>query len=173
MPDDAYDSCIAMSSNVKFRYQKVSSITTNPIIEISSSIDSSEQDYTKRNSAGASEPLFFLSTGTLIPVNLDGSNSEIILASDLLTKPTTPFYKIYSSLSTDEYFSNAEQFQIAGICSKKYITGDYVYGEDGRPMTVSFTMKLSKIRTEIIHSQGGLIALDSDNYVMYKIISNT
>ena len=173
MPDNIYDSSIAMSSNVKFRYQKVSPITTNPIIDISSSIDLSEQDYTKKNSAGASEPLFSLSIGTLIPVNLDGSNSEIILASNLPTKSSTPFYKIYSSLSTDEYFSNTEQFQIAGICSKKYITGDYIYGEDGRPMTVSFPMKLSKIRTEIRDSQGGLIALDSDNYVMYKIISNT
>jgi hypothetical protein len=173
MPDNIYDSSIAMSSNVKFRYQKVSPITTNPIIDISSSIDLSEQDYTKKNSAGASEPLFSLSIGTLIPVNLDGSNSEIILASNLPTKSSTPFYKIYSSLSTDEYFSNTEQFQIAGICSKKYITGDYIYGEAGRPMIVSFPMKVSKIRTEIRDSQGGLIALDSDNYVMYKIISNT
>jgi hypothetical protein len=40
-------------------------------------------------------------------------------------------------------------------------------------MTVSFPMKLSKIRTEIRDSQGGLTALDSDNYVMYTIISNT
>ena len=100
MPDNIYDSSIAMSSNVKFRYQKVSPITTNPIIDISSSIDLSEQDYTKKNSAGASEPLFSLSIGTLIPVNLDGSNSEIILASNLPTKSSTPFYKIYSSLST-------------------------------------------------------------------------
>ncbi len=138
MPDNIYDSSIAMSSNVKFRYQKVSPITTNPIIDISSSIDLSEQDHTKKNSAGASEPLFSLSIGTLIPVNLDGSNSEIILASNLPTKSSTPFYKIYSSLSTDEYFSNTEQFQIAGICSKRYITGDYIYGEAGRPMIVSF-----------------------------------
>ncbi len=104
--------------------------------------------------------------------NLDGSNSEIILASNLPIKSSTPFYKIYSSLSTDEYFSNTEQFQNAGICSKKYITGGYIYGESGRPMIVNFPMKVSKIRTEIRGSQGGLIALDSDNYVMYKIISN-
>ncbi len=32
-------------------------------------------------------------------------------------------------------------------------------------------MNVSKIQTEIRDSQGGLIALDSDSYVMYKIIS--
>jgi len=40
-------------------------------------------------------------------------------------------------------------------------------------MLINFPMKVSKIRTEIRDSQGGLVALDSDNYVMYKIISNT
>jgi hypothetical protein len=87
MPDNIYDSSIAMSSNVKFRYQKVSPITTHPIIGISSSIDLSEQDYTKKNSAGSSEPLFSLSIGTLIPVNLDGSNSENLLPIFQLSHP--------------------------------------------------------------------------------------
>jgi hypothetical protein len=58
-----------MSSIIEFRYQKASPLTTNPVIYISSSIDLSEQDYTNKHSAGASEPLFSLSIGTLIPVN--------------------------------------------------------------------------------------------------------
>jgi hypothetical protein len=52
----------------------------------------------------------------------------------------------------------------------KCITGDYIYGE---AMKVNYPMKLRKIRTEVRDSQGGLVALDSDNYIFYKIISNT
>ena len=173
MPDNIYDSSIAKSNDVKFRYQKISPLTTNPLIDISASINLSEQDYTKKNSAGASKALFSMSIGTLIPINLDGSTSEVIIASNLPSKSNTPFYKIYSNISTDEWYSENAQFQIGAICSKKFISGDYVYGEEGRPMLVNFPMTLTKIRTEIRDSQGGIVALDSDNYIFYKVISNT
>ncbi len=114
-----------------------------------------------------------MSIGTLIPINLDGSTSEVIIASNLPSKSNTPCYKIYSNISTDEWYSENAQFQIGAICSKKFISGDYVYGEEGRPMLINFPMTLTKIRTEIRDSQGGIVALDSDNYIFNKHISNT
>jgi len=172
MPDNIYDSSIANSNNPAYRYQKVSPLTTNPLIDISNSISLGTQDYTKKGEGGASLPLYNLSIGSLIPTTFDGSTSEIISASDLPAKSDSPFYKIYSSLSTDEYYSDGSQFQVASICTKKYVTGDYVYDDGGRPMTITFPMKITNITTEIRDSQGNLTALDSDNYVFYKIISN-
>jgi hypothetical protein len=172
VPDAIYDSSIASSNNPAYRYQKVSPLTTNPLIDISNSISLGTQDYTKKASGGASLPLYNLSIGSLIPTTFDGSTSEIISASDLPSKSDSPIYKIYSSLSTDEYYSDGSQFQVASICTKKYVTGDYVYDDSGRPMTVTFPMKITNITTEIRDSQGNLTALDADNYVFYKIISN-
>jgi hypothetical protein len=92
-----------------------------------------------------------MSIGTLIPIHLDGSNSEVIFASNWPSKSNTLSHKIY----TDEWYSENAQFQIGGICSKKFISGDYVYGEEGRPLLVKFPMTSTKIRTEIRDSQGG------------------
>jgi hypothetical protein len=142
------------------------------LIDISNSISLGTQDYSKKNEGGASLPLYNLSIGSLIPTTFDGSTSEIISASDLPAKSDSPFYKIYSSLSTDEYNSDGSQFQVASICTKKYVTGDYVYDDGGRPMTIKFPMKITNITTEIRDSQGNLTALDADNYVFYKLISN-
>jgi hypothetical protein len=172
VPDAIYDSSIASSNNPAYRYQKVSPLTTNPLIDISNSISLGTQDYSKKNQGGAGLPLYNLSIGSLIPTTFDGSTSEIISAYDLPSKSDSPFYKIYSSLSTDEYYSDGSQFQVASICTKKYVTGDYVYGDGGRPMTITFPMKITNITTEIRDSQGNLTALDADNYVFYKLISN-
>ncbi len=117
------------------------------------------QDYTKKGQGGASLSLYNLSIGSLIPATFYGSNSEIISASDLPAKSDSPFYKLYSSLSTDKYYSDGDQFQVGSICTKKYVTGE-------------FPMKITNITTEIPDSQGNLTALDADNYVFYKNISN-
>ncbi len=77
------------------------------------------QDYSKKASGGAGQPLYNLSIGSLIPTTFDGSTSEIISASDLPQKSDSPFYKIYSSLSTDDYYSDGSQFQVGSICTKK------------------------------------------------------
>jgi hypothetical protein len=128
---------------------------------------------TPKNQGGASSALYNLSIGSLIPTTFDGSHSEIISASDLPQKSDSPFYKIYSSLSTDEYYySDGSQFQVGSICTKKFVTGDYIYDDSGRPMTVTFPMKITNITTEVRDSQGNLTALDCDNCVFYKIISN-
>jgi hypothetical protein len=97
MPDNIYDSSIANSTSPAYRYQKVSPLTTNPLIDISSAINLGTQDYSRKNEGGASLPLYNLSIGSLIPTTFDGSTSEIISASDLPQKSDSPFYKIYSS----------------------------------------------------------------------------
>ncbi len=49
MPDKViYDSSIAKSNDVKFRYQNISHLTTNPLIDIFASINLSELDYTEK-----------------------------------------------------------------------------------------------------------------------------
>jgi hypothetical protein len=125
-----------------------------------------------KGEGGANLPLYNLSIGSLIPTTFDGSTSEIISASDLPQKSDSPFYKIYSSLSTHEYYSDGSQFRVGSMCTNKYVTGDYVYDDGGRPMSVTFPTKITNITTEIRDSQGNLIALDCDNYVFYEIISN-
>ncbi len=172
MPDNIYDSSIANSNNPSYRYQKVSPLTTHPLIDISNSINLGTQAYSRKNEGGAGLPLYNLSIGSLIPTTFVGSISEIISASDLPSKSDSPLYKIYSSLSTDEYYSDGSQFQVGSICTKKFVTGDYLYDDSGRPMTVTFPIKITSITTEIRDSQGNLTALDCDNYVFHKIISN-
>ncbi len=107
-----------------------------------------------------------MSIGTLVPINLDGSTSEVIIASKLPSKSETPFYKIYSNISTDDWYSENAQFQIGAICSKKFFSSDYVYGEEGRPMLVYFSMTLTKIRTEIRDNQGGIVAFKSQRKLL-------
>jgi hypothetical protein len=88
VPDAIYDSSIANSNTPAYRYQKVSPLTTNPLIDISSAINLGTQDYTKKNEGGASLPLYDLSIGSLIPTTFDGSTSEIKSAFDLPQKAT-------------------------------------------------------------------------------------
>ncbi len=91
-------------------------------------------------------PSTYGTTGDTAPFNAGDS--------DLPQKSDSPFYKIYSSLSTDEYYSDGDQFQVGSICTKRYVTGDYVNDDSGRPMTVTFPMKITNITTEIRDSQG-------------------
>jgi hypothetical protein len=73
LPDNIYDSYIANSNNPAYRYQNVSPLTTNPLIDISSAIHLGTQDYAKKNQPGASSPILYnLSIGSLIPTTFDG-----------------------------------------------------------------------------------------------------
>jgi hypothetical protein len=127
VPDAIYDSSIANSNNQAYRCQKVLPLITNPLMGISSAIRLGTQDYTNKNQGGASLPLYNLSIGSLIPTTFDGCTSEMISASELPLKSDSPFYKVCSSLSTDEYYSDGDQFQVGSIFTNKYVTGEYTY----------------------------------------------
>ena len=60
-------------------------------------------------------PTYTLSVGSLTPTNLDGSTSESIIATNLPIKQSTPYYTIYCNLSSGEYISNRDKYQILGI----------------------------------------------------------
>ena len=110
LPTNIYDYSKINSTNPDLRYEKLKPMTTNPLIDISSSIDLPQQDFTNTDSAGAGDPLYTLSVGPLLPVNLDGSVSEKIAASDLPVKQSTPFYLIYCNLSNGVFIENQDTF---------------------------------------------------------------
>jgi hypothetical protein len=53
----------------------------------------------------------------------------VVYIYPLFSGPAAPY------LSTDEYCSDGDQFQVGSICTKTYVTGDCIY-DDGGPMSL-------------------------------------
>ena len=168
-----YDYSKINSTNPNLRYEKLKPLTTNPLIDISSSIDLPQQDFTNTDSAGAGDPLYTLSVGPLLPVNLDGSVSEKIVASDLPVKQSTPFYLIYCNLSNGEFIENQDTFNIIGTVHKKFIAGDFIYGEASEPIQIKMPKKITRIQIEIRDNKGDVVSLDDNSTVLFRLVSNS
>ena len=114
-------------------------------------------------------PTYSLSVGSLIPTNLDGTNSESIIASSLPIKQSTPYYTIYCNLSTGEYISNTDAYQILGIIQKRFIAGDYIYGDPSASMSVMINQKVTRIQIEIRDNSGKVVSLDDNNTILLRL----
>jgi hypothetical protein len=112
---------------------------------------------------------YSLSVGSLIPTNLDGTNSESIIASSLPIKQSTPYYTIYWNLSNGNYISNTDAYQILGIIQKRFIAGDYIYSDPSPPMTVQLNQKVTRIEIQIRDNSGKIVSLDDNNTVILLI----
>ena len=96
-------------------------------------------------------------------MNLDGGTSEAITATNLPIKQSTPHYTIYRNLSSAEYISNRDTYQILGIIQAKWAAGDYLYGEQSPIMHVKINQKVTKIQIEIRDNSGKIVSLDDNN----------
>ena len=114
-------------------------------------------------------PTYSLSVGSLIPTNLDAQTSEAIIASDLPIKQSTPYYTIYCSLSSGDYISNTDAFQILGIIQKRFIAGDFIYSDPSVPMRVKINQKVTRIHIEIRDNAGKVVSLDDNNTVILRL----
>ena len=114
-------------------------------------------------------PTYTLSVGSLTATNLDGSTSEAIIASNLPIKQSTPYYTIYCSLSSGEYISNTDTFQILGIIQKSFIAGDFIYGDPSSSMTVRMNQKVTRVKIEIRDNSGNIVSLDDNNTVLLRL----
>ena len=179
-PTNIYDYSKIKSSDPAVRYEKLKPLTTNPLIDISSATSLPVQDGTVEEpnpsdednpyeQVGMGLPTYSLSVGSLIPTNLDAQTSEAIIAKDLPIKQSTPYYTIYCSLSSGDYISNTDAFQILGIIQKRFIAGDYVYGDPSPPMVVKLNQKVTRIEIEIRDNAGKAVSLNDNNTVILMI----
>ena len=114
-------------------------------------------------------PTYSLSVGSLIPTNLDGQTSESIIASSLPIKQSTPYYTIYCSLSSGEYISNTDSYQILGVIQKRFIAGDYIYGDPSPSMPIKINQKVTRIQIEIRDNSGKIVSLDDNNTIILRL----
>ena len=179
-PTNIYDYSKISSTDPTVRYEKLKPLTTNPLIDISSATSLPVQDGTTEEpnpsdegnpykQVGMGLPTYSLSVGSLIPTNLDGQTSESIIASNLPIKQSTPYYTIYCSLSSGEYISNTDSYQILGVIQKRFIAGDYIYSDPGPPMTVKINQKVTKIQIEIRDNAGKVVSLNDNNTVVLRL----
>ena len=172
LPTNVYDQSKIKSKDPSVRYEKLKPLTTNPLIDISSAIDLPIRDATFANKEGEGDPTYTLSVGSLIPTNLDGSVSEQIVASQLPIKQATPYYLIYCNLGNGNFIQNTDTFNIIGICDKKFIAGDFVYGSANDPIQVKMPQKVSKIEIEIRDNKGEIVSLDDNSTVLLRLVRN-
>ena len=176
-PTNIYDYSKIKSSDPAVRYEKLKPLTTNPLINISSATSLPVQDGTVEEpnpsdedhpyeQVGMGLPTYSLSVGSLIPTNLDAQTSEAIIAKDLPIKQSTPYYTIYCSLSSGEYISNTDAFQILGIIQKRFIAGD---SDPSPPMTVKINQKITRIEIQIRDNAGHIVSLDDNNTVVLRL----
>ena len=179
-PTNIYDYSKMNSTDPAVRYEKLKPLTTNPLIDISSATSLPVQDGTTTEpnpsdedhpyeQVGMGLPTYSLSVGSLIPTNLDGQNSESIIASSLPVKQSTAYYTIYCSLSNGDYISNTDSYQILGVIQKRFIAGDYIYSDPGPPMTVKINQKVCKIQVEIRDNAGKVVSLNDNNAVVLRL----
>ena len=179
-PTNIYDYSKINSTDPAVRYEKLKPLTTNPLIDISSATSLPVQDGTTEEpnpsdegnpykQVGMGLPTYSLSVGSLIPTNLDGQTSESIIASGLPIKQSTPYYTIYCSLSSGDYISNTDSYQILGVIQKRFIAGDYIYGDPSPPMRVKINQKVTKIQIEIRDNAGKVVSLDDNNTVILQL----
>ena len=167
-----YDYSKVGSNDPKLRYETLDRLTTNPLIDMSSAIDLPQQDFTQKDSLGAGLPTYSLSIGTLIPTNLDGSASEEIVASGLPVKMNSPFFYIYSNLADGSFTQNTDTFNIVSVVQKKWIAGDFVFGDANQSFVVKLPTKITKIDIEIRDNNGDIVSLDDNSTVLFRLIRN-
>ena len=153
-------------------------LTTNPLIDISDIPDLAVSDFTSGQSYDKSQagdtkygalPVYDMSIGTIAQINLDGSNSEQIVASNLPTKLTSPYFLIYSNIGNGDYIQNRDALQVVGIILKNYISGDYIYSFASQAFTVLSPMKLTSIKIVIRDNSGRIVSLNENNSIIFKI----
>ena len=179
-PTNIYDYSKMTSTDPAVRYEKLKPLTTNPLIDISSATSLPVQDGTVEEPNPSDEdnpykpvgmglPTYTMTVGSLIPTNLDGQTSESIIASNLPIKQSTPYYTIYCNLSNGEYISNTDHYQVLGIIQKRFIAGDFIYGDPSPSMTVMINQKITRINIEIRDNSGKVVSLDDNNTVLLRL----
>ena len=72
-------------------------------------------------------------------------------------------------MSSEEYISNTDTFQILGIIQKRFIAGDYIYGDPSPPMTVRMNQEVTRVKIEIRDNSGNIVSLDDNNTILLRI----
>ena len=172
LPTNLYDYSKIKSQDPSERYRKLLPLTTNPLVDQSSALDLNVKDATDKDRAGEGLPMYNLSVGSTIPVNLDGSTSEQIVATNLPIKANTPYYLVYCNLSTGNFVENTDSFNVIGVVLKKFIASDFVYGEAGNPFEIRIPQKVTRISIEIRDATGTVVSLDPNSSILLKLYKN-
>ena len=173
-----YDSSKVHTKDPQKMQELVKPITTNPLIDISDIPDLAVSDFTAGESYDKEKPgdtkfgglpVYDMSIGTIAQINLDGSNSEQIVASNLPTKLTSPYFLVYSNIGNGDYIQNRDSLQVVGIILKNYISGDFIYSFASQGFTVLSPMKLTSIKIVIRDNSGRIVSLNENNSIIFKI----
>lgn len=167
-PDRLYDFSKISNPQPSTRYDNLKPYSTNPKIDISMATSLAVMDYSNSNNAGVGEPLYSRSVGSMQDVNIDGSESEFIYASNLPVKNNEGFYLVYCNLVTSGYVQNQSTYSIIGNVMKNYISGDYLYSFQNPPIQVNFTGKITQIDIELRDANGNIVSLDDDNSIIFR-----
>lgn len=149
-------------------------LTTNADIDISSTNSLSIEDGTYDLTAtGHSQPDYKLGGVGFQQINLDGSTSTQIIASNLPEKLDTSYYLVYSDICSSDYDQEGRKLNCIGVVPRNYSSGDFVvsFGSNSfDPIQVMGSRHLSTVQTTIRLPTGELAPLNPKSSVIYKII---
>lgn len=157
-------------------------ITTNPIIDISQATSLAVSDFTAGlsnnllspcNAEYGALPMYGNSIGTLAQINLVGTNSEKLIASQLPIKLASPYYLIYSDICSPNYIQNQNELPVVGIILKNYISGDNIYSFTSPPINIQINRKITSINIVIRDNAGKIVLLDNNSSIIFKLVKNT
>ena len=156
------------------RYKSVKPLTTNSYLNISDATSLSTQDGTyDSTSTGHSQPDYQLGYVGFQQVNLDGSTSSQIIASNLPTRLDTSFYLIYSNICNSDYNQEDNKLSCVGVVPRNYSAGDFLvsFGDNSFGQIINNSSRqLTNIRTEIRLSTGELAPLNPKSSILYRIV---
>ena len=56
-----------------------------------------------------------------------------------------------------------------GIIQKRFIAGDYIYGDPSASMNVMINQKVTRIEIEIRDNSGKVVSLDDNNTILLRL----
>ena len=65
--------------------------------------------------------------------------------------------------------SNTDTFQILQIIQKRFVAGDYIYGDPGPSMPIKIGKKVTRIQIEIRDNSGKIVSLDDNNTIILRL----
>lgn len=84
----------------------------------------------------------------------------------------SPFFYIYSNLADGTFTQNTDTFNIVSVVQKKWIAGDYVFGDANQSFEVKLPTKITKIEIEIRDNNGDIVSLDDNSTVLFRLVRN-
>ena len=61
---------------------------------------------------------------------------------------------------------------IIGTVHKKFIAGDFIYGEASEPIQMKMPKKITRIQIEIRDNKGDVVSLDDNSTVLFRLVSS-